>query len=73
MGYLPLQVHYTGTLDDGSSFDSSRQREPLEFVIGANTVIKGFDQAVKGLQVGEKRTQKVLPADGYGTAQLSSA
>ena len=63
-----MQVHYTGILDDGTEFDSSRGKDPLEFVIGAGTVIKGFDLAVMGLRLGEHRKHAVQPADGYGAA-----
>ncbi|GLC44806.1 hypothetical protein PLESTF_001097900 [Pleodorina starrii] len=63
-----VHVHYTGTLDDGSTFDSSRGRDPLEFVIGAGKVIKGFDVAVTGLEVGGTRKQRIEPADAYGEA-----
>ena len=66
-----MQVHYTGTLDDGAEFDSSRQRDPLEFVIGAKSVISGFDNAVKGLKIGESKKQDVPPQDGYGALPLS--
>lgn len=59
-------MHYTGTLDDGSEFDSSRGREPLEFVIGAGRVIKGFDEAVTGLKEGETRKQHIEPSSAYG-------
>ena len=61
-----VAVHYTGTLDDGSQFDSSTGREPLEFVVGAGQVIVGFDQAVRGLAVGESRTVRMDAADAYG-------
>ncbi|KAG2447067.1 hypothetical protein HYH02_007818 [Chlamydomonas schloesseri] len=61
-----VQVHYTGTLDDGSVFDSSREREPLDFIIGAGKVIKGFDTAVSGLTVGGKRKQRIEPKEAYG-------
>ncbi len=61
-----VAVHYTGTLDDGSQFDSSAGRDPLEFVVGSGQVISGFDQAVRGLAVGESRTVRMEPADAYG-------
>jgi peptide-methionine (S)-S-oxide reductase len=61
-----VKVHYTGTLDDGSVFDSSRGREPLEFIIGAGSVIKGFDTAVTGLAIGGSRKSRIPPADAYG-------
>ncbi len=61
-----VAVHYTGTLDDGSQFDSSAGRDPLEFVVGSGQVISGFDQAVRGLAIGESRTVRMEPADAYG-------
>lgn len=61
-----VAVHYTGTLDDGSQFDSSVGREPLEFVVGSGQVISGFDQAVRGLSVGESRTVRMEASDAYG-------
>ena len=62
-----VEVHYTGTLDDGSTFDSSRERgTPLSFTVGTGEVIPGFDEAVRGLAVGESRTSRMLPADAYG-------
>lgn len=61
-----VTVHYTGTLDDGSVFDSSRGKAPLEFVIGAGEMIAGFDKAVRGMKVGEVKTVKISPKDAYG-------
>ena len=61
-----VQIHYTGTLDDGSQFDSSTGREPLEFTLGSGQVIPGFDAAVTGLAEGERRTVRVEPEDAYG-------
>lgn len=61
-----VAVHYTGTLDDGSQFDSSAGRPPLEFVVGSGQVIAGFDQAVRGLKVGEARTVRMEAGDAYG-------
>ncbi|HEV2734611.1 MAG TPA: FKBP-type peptidyl-prolyl cis-trans isomerase, partial [Longimicrobiaceae bacterium] len=61
-----VRVHYTGRLEDGSVFDSSEGREPLEFVLGAQQVIPGFEEAVDGLSPGEERTVSI-PADrAYG-------
>ena len=59
-------VHYTGTLDSGEVFDSSREREPLSFVLGGVGVISGFDAAVHGLKVGDTITVRLEPAEAYG-------
>lgn len=61
-----VRVHYTGTLDDGTVFDSSEGRDPLEFTIGTNTVIPGFESAVVGLKVGESTRVVIGPEDAYG-------
>ena len=61
-----VAVHYRGTLDDGSEFDSSEGRDPLAFVVGSGQVIAGFDDAVRGLAVGESRTVRIEPEDAYG-------
>jgi FKBP-type peptidyl-prolyl cis-trans isomerase 2 len=62
-----VQVHYTGTLDDGTQFDSSRGREPLEVRLGAGQVIPGFDEALTGMAAGDSKTV-TIPADrAYGT------
>jgi len=62
-----VEVHYTGTFDDGSTFDSSRERgAPRSFTVGTGEVIPGFDKAVHGLVVGESITARMLPADAYG-------
>lgn len=61
-----VRVHYTGTLDDGTVFDSSREREPLEFNLGTGQVIPGFDQALTGMKPGESK-KVTIPADqAYG-------
>lgn len=61
-----VKVHYKGTLADGEVFDSSEDREPLEFTIGEKQVIPGFEDAVKGLDVGEKTTVTLDAANAYG-------
>src|SRR5207237_5816592 len=61
-----VRVHYTGTLQDGTQFDSSRGRDPLEFTLGEGRVIPGFDGAVTGMDVGETRTVTIPAADAYG-------
>lgn len=62
-----VKVHYTGTLDDGSVFDSSRERdEPLAFVCMAGQMIPGFDKAVADMEIGETRTVRLEPEDAYG-------
>ena len=61
-----MSVHYHGTLDDGSVFDSSRERDPLQFVVGSGQVIDGFDNAVRGLAVGESVTVRMEPSEAYG-------
>lgn len=61
-----VRVHYTGRLDDGTVFDSSREREPLEFTVGAGQVITGFERAVEGMEVGEARETRIEADDAYG-------
>ncbi len=61
-----VKIHYTGVLDDGTQFDSSAGRDPLEFEVGSGQVIPGFDQAVDGMSVGEKISVTIQPADAYG-------
>lgn len=61
-----VRVHYTGKLTNGEQFDSSTGREPLEFTVGAGQMIKGFDDAMPGMSVGEKKTINILPGDAYG-------
>ena len=61
-----VSVHYRGTLDDGTEFDSSEGRDPLTFVVGSGQVIAGFDDAVRGLAVGDSRTVRIEPEDAYG-------
>lgn len=61
-----VQVHYTGKLDDGSVFDSSAGRDPLEFTVGTGQVIPGFEQAVEGMAVGQTKTVTIPSAEAYG-------
>ena len=62
-----LQVHYVGTFEDGTVFDSSREvGEPYEFVLGSTRVVPGFNDAVAGLGVGQSRRHTMTPADAYG-------
>ena len=61
-----VRIHYTGTLDDGTQFDSSAGRDPLEFALGAGHVIPGFDNAVDGMAVGENKTVTIPPDEAYG-------
>jgi peptidylprolyl isomerase len=61
-----VRVHYTGTLTSGEQFDSSAGREPLEFTVGAGQMIKGFDAAMPGMTVGEKKTINIAPEEAYG-------
>lgn len=62
-----VKVHYTGRLNDGSEFDSSKDREPLEFEIGSQQVIPGFENAVLGLKTGESVTVNIPSDDAYGS------
>lgn len=61
-----VRIHYTGTLLDGTEFDSSQGRDPLEFEVGSGQVIAGLDLALPGMQAGEKKTVKALCKDAYG-------
>ena len=61
-----VRVHYNGTLADGSEFDSSRGRDPMEFTLGAGRVIPGFERAVTGMRVGETKTVTFAAGDAYG-------
>lgn len=61
-----VKVHYTGILENGEQFDSSKGRDPLEFTIGEGQVIPGFENGVVGLNPGETRNVKIPPEEGYG-------
>ena len=64
-----IKVHYHGRLVDGTTFDSSRDREPLEFEVGSGMVIAGFDNGVTGMVVGEKKTVTIPVDQAYGPKQ----
>ena len=61
-----VKVHYTGRLSDGTVFDSSLSREPLEFTIGQKMVIPGFEEGIIGMTAGETRTVSIASQDAYG-------
>jgi len=61
-----VKVHYTGFLEDGSVFDSSLEGEPFEFTLGEGKVIKGFEDAIIGMNEGETKTISIPPEDAYG-------
>lgn len=61
-----VKVHYKGTLTDGTVFDNSEGREPLEFTVGKGEVISGFEKAVDGMSVGQSKTVTISPDEAYG-------
>jgi len=61
-----VRVHYTGRLETGEVFDTSEDGEPLEFKVGSGEVIPGFEEAVRGMEVGGARTVEIEPEDAYG-------
>ena len=62
-----ISLHYTGSLDDGTVFDTSEQGSPLSFTVGAGEVIPGWDQGVAGMKAGGQRTLTIPPDLGYGS------
>lgn len=64
-----VRVHYTGTLDDETQFDSSVGRDPLEFTVGAGMVIPGFDEMVRGMEPGDSRTTRIPADQAYGESR----
>jgi FKBP-type peptidyl-prolyl cis-trans isomerase 2 len=64
-----VKVHYHGKLNDGTTFDSSEGREPLEFEVGSGSVISGFDSGVTGMKVGDKKTINIPVDEAYGQRQ----
>jgi peptidylprolyl isomerase len=61
-----VKVHYTGKLEDGTVFDSSQGRQPLEFQLGSGSVIPGFEEAIVGMQEGESKTTQIPADQAYG-------
>lgn len=64
-----VKVVYQGTLEDGSVFDSSDEDEPLMFVLGEDSVLPGFEKAILGMEIGERKTVRVPPEEGFGIHQ----
>ncbi len=62
-----VKVHYTGKLEDGTVFDSSKEGEPLELTIGAGNVIEGFEKGVIGMERGGSKTVTIPPEEAYGS------
>ncbi len=67
-----ISVHYTGKLNDGTVFDTSEGREPFTFTVGTGAVIPGFDQAVAGMAVGEKKDINIPVDQAYGARNLEA-
>ena len=61
-----VAIHYTGTLADGTTFDSSAGRDPLEFVVGSGQIIPGLDKALPGMSVGDKKVVEIPCTEAYG-------
>ena len=61
-----ISVHYRGTLNNGEEFDTSRDKEPISFVLGSGQLLQGFEDAVRGMAVGETKTFSIPPAEAYG-------
>ena len=64
-----IRVHYTGKLEDGTEFDSSEGRDPIEFKVGQGNLIPGFEKGVMGMEQGETKTISIPPEDAYGERQ----
>ena len=67
-----VKVHYKGKLTSGEQFDSSEGREPLAFTVGAGQMIKGFDEAIPGMAVGEKKTINIAQENAYGEKNMEA-
>lgn len=61
-----VSIHYTGRLEDGTVFDTSENKDPLEFTLGEGNVIPGFEKAVEGMEEGETRTETIVSDEAYG-------
>ena len=66
-----IKVDYTGTLEDGTVFDTSKDKLPLEFEVGSGQVIKGFDEAVTGMEKGQEKEINLKPSEAYGAINAS--
>ena len=64
-----VKVHYTGKLENGEVFDTSREQEPFEFTVGNKAVIPGFEKGVVGMEVGDTKTIEIPPEEAYGAKQ----
>lgn len=64
-----VRIHYTGTLTDGTVFDSSAGRDPLEFTVGSGQIIPGLDQAIPGMKAGDKKVVEIPSDQAYGPVQ----
>jgi len=64
-----VKVHYTGKLENGEVFDTSKEQEPFEFKVGNKAVIPGFEKGVVGMKVGDTKTIEIPPEEAYGTKQ----
>jgi len=64
-----VKVHYTGKLENGDVFDSSREKEPFEFTVGNKAVIPGFEKGLVGMGVGDTKTIEIPPEEAYGSKQ----
>ena len=62
-----VKVHYTGKLESGEVFDTSQDREPLQFTLGGGNIIPGFDNGVRGMKTGDKKTITIPPEEAYGS------
>ena len=67
-----VRLHYTGTLDDGSTFDSSAGRDPLEFTVGSGQIIPGLDKSIPGMEIGDKKTVNTPADEAYGQPDPSA-